>query len=103
MKVAIAICRNIWYSEALSEMNTQILVSILGLAILAALSSGAKAAEPELAVEVSELLKAMEHAPQPQERECRWFWGACKSDSDCCRYLGCKRKWPNICLWSPWG
>nr|P0DQZ2.1 RecName: Full=Mu/omega-theraphotoxin-Pmu1a; Short=Mu/omega-TRTX-Pmu1a [Pterinochilus murinus]8FEY_A Chain A, Pmu1a toxin [Pterinochilus murinus] len=31
--------------------------------------------------------------------ECRWFWGGCNNDADCCKHLECKRKWPHICLW----
>nr|BAN13509.1 GTx1-13-1 [Grammostola rosea]BAN13510.1 GTx1-13-2 [Grammostola rosea] len=36
--------------------------------------------------------------PEPQERDCRKFLGACTQTSDCCKHLAChnKHKW---CAW----
>uniref|UniRef100_A0A4Q8K4M8 U59-Liphistoxin-Lth1a_1 n=1 Tax=Liphistius thaleban TaxID=1905330 RepID=A0A4Q8K4M8_9ARAC len=80
-------------------MTTQIFAAILGLAMVSILSFASESEESALREEISELLKEISEVPQPQERECRWFWGTCNNDGDCCKHLGCKRKWPHICLW----
>uniref|UniRef100_A0A482Z7H6 U15-Theraphotoxin-Ct1a_1 n=1 Tax=Coremiocnemis tropix TaxID=1904443 RepID=A0A482Z7H6_CORTR len=81
-------------------MKTSVLLVILGIVVITALCTASESVEQALSVEVSELIKAMDKAPE--ERDCRWFWGACSHDGDCCAHLGCKRKWPYICLLDPW-
>nr|BAN13498.1 GTx1-5-2 [Grammostola rosea]BAN13499.1 GTx1-5-2 [Grammostola rosea] len=72
---------------------------LLGLAALSILCYGLEADESALHEEIFQLLTALDEVPKSQERECKQFWGSCSKDSDCCKHLGCKRKWPNICLW----
>jgi len=35
------------------------------------------------------------------KKACRYLWGHCKTDKDCCRYLDCGRT--SICVWDPGG
>nr|C0HLN4.1 RecName: Full=Beta/delta/mu-theraphotoxin-Pv1; AltName: Full=Beta/delta/mu-TRTX-Pv1; AltName: Full=Poecilotheriatoxin-1; Short=PcaTX-1 [Poecilotheria vittata] len=30
---------------------------------------------------------------------CKYLFGSCKEDSDCCKHLGCRRKAPQYCGW----
>nr|BAL72762.1 toxin-like peptide [Grammostola rosea] len=80
-------------------MKTSVLVLFLGLAVLTVLCSASELANKEL---VKEVLRAMlvdkEDALQPEERECRYYLGGCKKDSECCTHLQCHSYW-EWCIW----
>nr|BAN13502.1 GTx1-8-1 [Grammostola rosea] len=80
-------------------MKAQIFLVVLGLAGLSVLCYGSEAEELALHEEIFQQLAELVERPKPQERECKWFWGSCTKDSDCCKHLGCKPKWPHICVW----
>nr|BAN13494.1 GTx1-3 [Grammostola rosea] len=80
-------------------MKTSLLVLFLGLAVLTVLCSASELANKEL---VKNVLRAMivdkEDALQPEERECKYYWGKCEKNSDCCKHLQCESYW-KWCIW----
>uniref|UniRef100_A0A4Q8K309 Omega-Liphistoxin-Lth2b_1 n=1 Tax=Liphistius thaleban TaxID=1905330 RepID=A0A4Q8K309_9ARAC len=80
-------------------MKTIVFVALLGLAILAAVCTASEDAHKELLKEVVRAMVVDERdAVQAEERECRWYLGGCKKDSECCKHLQCHSFW-EWCLW----
>nr|B1P1G5.1 RecName: Full=U21-theraphotoxin-Cg1c; Short=U21-TRTX-Cg1c; AltName: Full=Jingzhaotoxin-40; Short=JZTX-40; Flags: Precursor [Chilobrachys guangxiensis]ABY71715.1 cystine knot toxin [Chilobrachys guangxiensis] len=78
-------------------MKVSVLITLAVLGVMFLLTSAEERGSDQM--DSPAWLKSMERIFQSEERECRWLFGGCEKDSDCCEHLGCRRTKPSWCGW----
>nr|B1P1G7.1 RecName: Full=U2-theraphotoxin-Cg1b 2; Short=U2-TRTX-Cg1b; AltName: Full=Jingzhaotoxin-41.2; Short=JZTX-41.2; Flags: Precursor [Chilobrachys guangxiensis]ABY71717.1 cystine knot toxin [Chilobrachys guangxiensis] len=78
-------------------MKVSVLITLAVLGVMFLLTSAEERGSDQM--DSPAWLKSMEIIFQSEERECRWMFGGCTTDSDCCEHLGCRWEKPSWCAW----